>query len=241
MYRIDVIMKNKIVGIGVFLLIIGIVILAFALVNLPHTTLDPYQAPWSSVIIDRSFSVPLADSISLGAWGRDLNKGDIVNFQLNVTGGGNKDIDFYVRALSADQGPILLSETRVTTLNKNWTAPSSQTYYFVCDNSFDSRTSKNVTAKITRFYMQTAYNKITEYYPLIPQEFSYVGLILFLAGIGLLIFTFIRVRGASSSSGSSGGKPSSSGGGVNMLMLGCDEIPSDAHYQRLFTMPSAMK
>lgn len=161
-------MKKPIVGIGVFLLIIGLVMLALTLIGESH------QDPMSSHILDESFTLGVAQRKST------LNKSDIVHIELEVTAGGNKHIDFYVQ----DETTTYVEKARVSFVDMNWTVPSDGTYYFVYDNSLSWTTSKNVTTKIIR-YWNTA-----KYYPLLSQEFSYVGFILSLTGTGIIIWGF---------------------------------------------------
>lgn len=190
-------MKRTIVGVGAFLLIIGIVILVFTSVDLPHTTTEPYQVPKSSDIIDESFTVSPDKVLRT----RVLTGGDILHVELEVTAGGDKEIDFYVNKTTVElwgqtvtvvNTIVFKADTRVTTVDANWTVPSNGTYHFVYDNSFSWITSKGVTTKVTKHWSETNYRDVTKYYPLIPYEFSYVGLILSLAGIGVLIFGFIK-------------------------------------------------
>lgn len=171
------IMKKPIVGIGFFLLIIGIVILAFTLVDLPLTTTEPYQVPRSSDIIDESFTVGVAQRTST------LNESDIIHIELEVTAGENKEIDFYVQ----DETTTYIEEARVSIVDMNWTVPSDGTYYFVYDNSLSWITSKNVTTRITRYWNQTNYRNVTKYCPRLSYEFSYVGFVLSFAGTGIII------------------------------------------------------
>lgn len=177
-------MKKTLLGIGVFLLIVGIVVLAFTFIDLPRTTTESYQVPKSSDIIDESFTVP-PETVTRT---RSLTEGDSLNIQLEVTAGGNKDIDFSV----TDGITTYISATRATTLDRDWTVPSNGTYYFVYDNSFSWITSKDVTTKVTKHWTETNYRDVTKYYPLLYYEFSYVGLILSFAGIGIVIWGFVR-------------------------------------------------
>lgn len=177
-------MKRTLLGIGVFLLLVGIVLLAFTFVDLPHATTEPYQVPKSSDIINESFAVHyLGTSVNRS---RSLIKGDSMHIQLEVTTEYSySDIDFYVR----DETTIYI-ETRVTSLEKDWRVPSNGTYYFVYDNNLGGRKWVNTT--VTRHWIETNYRDVTKYYPLFSYEFSYVSLILSFAGIGIVIWSFIR-------------------------------------------------
>lgn len=177
-------MKKTLVGVGAFVLVVGIVVLVFTFIDVPHTVTEPYQAPESSAILDESFTVP-PDTVQRT---RTLTKDDVVHIELQVTAGGNKDVDFYVNDGTAD----LVADTRVTTVDMNWTVPSNGTYYFIFDNSFSWITSKDVTAKLTRFWTETEYRDVTKYYPWFSYEFAYVGLVLCIVGIGVLIFGSLK-------------------------------------------------
>jgi len=74
-------MKKAFGGIGTFLFIIGIVILAFTFIDLPHTTTEPYQVPKSSDIINESFTVSPGKVLRT----RTLTEGDILHIELEVT------------------------------------------------------------------------------------------------------------------------------------------------------------
>lgn len=165
-------MKKPIIGIGAFLLIIGIVTLAFTFVDSPLSITEPYQVPRSSNIIDESFTVGVAQRTST------LNESDTIHIELQVTATGNNKIDFYVQ----DETTTYIEESRVSIVDMNWTVPSDGTYYFVYDNSLSWITSKNVTTRITRYWNQTNYRNITQY--------SYVGIVLSIAGTGIIIWGF---------------------------------------------------
>jgi len=165
-------MKKQIVGIGFFLLIIGIVTLAFTIVDSPLTTTEPYQVSRSSTIIDESFTVGVAQRTST------LNESDIIHIELEVTATGNNEIDFYVQ----DETTTYVEEARVSIVDMNWTVPFNGMYYFVYDNSLSWTTSKNVTTRITRYWNQNNYRNITQY--------SYVGIVLSFAGTGIIVWGF---------------------------------------------------
>lgn len=165
-------MKKQIVGIGFLLLIIGVVILAFTLVDSPFTITEPYEVPRSSTIIDESFTVGVAQRTVT------LNESDIVHIELQVTATGNNDIDFYVQ----NETTTCVEEARVSFVDMNWTVRSDGTYYFVYDNSLSWTTSKNVTTKITRYWNQTNYRKTAQY--------SYVGIVFSIAGTGIIVWGF---------------------------------------------------
>jgi len=118
----------------------------------------------------------------------NLTEGDLMHIEVEVTAGGDKDIDFYV----TDGTQFQVVAIRVTTVNRSdWVVPHNGTYQFVYDNNF-SWDSKNVTSIVTSYWIETEYREVTRYLPLIPREFSYVGLILSLVGIGVFIYGLIE-------------------------------------------------
>lgn len=78
----------------------------------------------------------------------DLKTGDEVEVSLEVLQGGNLDIDFYI---TDSNGRKIVSRDRVDKTTIQWTAPSSETYYFKYDNKMSLVTSKIVksTIKVT--------------------------------------------------------------------------------------------
>lgn len=177
-------MKKTIVRIGVFLYIIGMATVEFALIGLPRTITESYQVPNSLEIMNESVTVSPGIFIRL----MFLTEDDSLRIQLEVTAGGNREIDFYVR----DATTIHIVAIRVSTVDRNWTVPYNGTYQFVYDNGFSLTDSKNVTTIVTKHWTETEYREVFKFHPLIPHEFSYVGLILSSAGIGILIFGLIE-------------------------------------------------
>lgn len=177
-------MKKTVIGIGVLILVVGLMVMVLSLVNLPHATTEPYDVPKSSSIIDESFTVPPSTVTRTAS----LSAGDTINIQLVVTAGGNKDINFNVNNVTL----TFISVSRVTSYDRNWTVPSTGAYFFVYDNSFSTFTSKQVTTEVTKLWTETAYRDVTKYNPLFPYEFTYLGLLLLFAGIGVIAWGFIR-------------------------------------------------
>ena len=177
-------MKKAIVGIGVFALIIGVLLIALPFVYVPKTVSESYQVPKSSSIISESFVVP-PSTVTHTTY---LNAGDSLNIQVTVTSGANKDVDFSVN----DGSTTYMSYSRTTTVNKDWTVPLSSNYNFVYDNSFSFITSKDVTVQVTKHWTETAYRDVTQNYQLLPFEFAYLGVVLALVGIGLTIYGVVK-------------------------------------------------
>ena len=51
-------MKGKIVGLGVFIIVVGVALLASSLIIVPFTTTEPIEVEKSSYLLNDSFSVP---------------------------------------------------------------------------------------------------------------------------------------------------------------------------------------
>ena len=177
-------MKKTLVAIGVFALIVGVLLIALPFVYVPKTASESYQVPKSMVLIGESFVVP-PSTITHTTY---LNANDSLNIQVSVTSGGNRDVDFSVN----DGSTTVLSYSRATTVNKDWTVPLSSNYNFVYDNSFSWITSKDVSVQVTKQWTETAYRDVTTNSQLLPFEFAYLGVALALAGIGLTIFGMVK-------------------------------------------------
>ena len=178
-------MKKAIVGIGVFALIIGVLLIALPFVYVPKTISESYQVPKSTVLIsgfgplmDVAPTYKVSDGIS-------LNAGESLNIQVNVTSGNN--IDFSVN----NNSTTYLSYSNVTTVNIDWTVPQSSNYNFVF-NSLSAFTSKDVSWQVTELSTETAYRDVTQNVELLPFDVSYVGVVLALAGIGLTIYGVVK-------------------------------------------------
>jgi hypothetical protein len=177
-------MKKFFVGIGVFALIIGVLLIALPFVFVPKTVSEPQQVPKSSTVFHESFVVPPSTTTRTIY----LNQSDSLNIDVTVTSGGNRDIDFSVN----DGSTTFLTYSRATTIDKDWTVPLSSNYNFVYDNSFSTFTSKDVTVQVTKLWTETVYIDVTTSTQLLPFEFAYVGVALTLVGIGLTIFGVVR-------------------------------------------------
>jgi FlaG/FlaF family flagellin (archaellin) len=177
-------MRKTAIGIGITILVVGLVVMTLSLVNLPQATTEPYDVPKSSSMINESFTVPPSTVTRTAS----LVAGDTINIQIEVTSGGAKDINFNLNNVTL----TFISVSRITTYNRNWTVPSTGAYLFVYDNSFSTFTSKQVTTQVTKLWTEVAYRDITKYHPLLPYEFVYLGLLLLLAGIGVIAWGFIR-------------------------------------------------
>ncbi len=177
-------MRKTAIGIGALILVVGLMVMVFSLMDLPHATTEPYDVPKSSYIINESFTVPPSTVTRTAS----LVAGDFINIQFQVVTGGNLDIDFNVNNVTM----TFIDLSRVTSYDHNWTVPSTGAYLFVYDNSFSWFTSKYVTTQVTKLWTETAYRDVTKYHPLLPYEFTYLGLLLLFVGIGVLAWGVLR-------------------------------------------------
>jgi hypothetical protein len=177
-------LKKTFVGIGVFVLIVGVLVIALPFVYVPRTVSEPYDDPKSSVIVDESFVVS-PTTVTRTTY---LTANDTLNIQVTVTSGGNQDIDFSIN----DGATTYLSFSRVTTVNEDWTVPLSSNYNFVYDNSFSWLTSKDVNVEVTKHWTETAYRDVTTDVQLLPFESAYVGIVLVIVGLGIAVYGALK-------------------------------------------------
>ncbi len=190
-------MKKAIVGIGVFALIIGIVLVALPSVYVLKTTSEPYQIPKSTVIVGAWMPLAPVDPTTSMAKGAYLNAGDTLNIQVNATSG--KDIDFYVN--SGVKGLVYpysgsateLTYPNVTTINRDWIVPVSSQYSFVF-NSSNLFSYKDATILVTKQWNDTAYRDVTQNVRFLPFQSAYVGVIVVLSGGAITVYGIITPK-----------------------------------------------
>jgi hypothetical protein len=188
-------MKKAIVGIGVFAIIIGILLVALPFDYVPKTTSEAYQVPKSTVIIGSGWMPPIAFPTTDMSKGTSLTAGDSLNIQVNVTSG--KGINFYVNNGSLGSvypyGITQLAYPNVTTINKDWIVRVNSSYAFVF-NSTSLFTYNDVTLLVTKHWNETAYRDITQNVRLLPFEAFYVGILTALSSLALMIYVIIRPK-----------------------------------------------
>jgi hypothetical protein len=167
-------MKQPLVGLGIFILVIAVILLALPFVNIPRTESQAYQLTQSIEIVSEAFAVPPSSVTHTVS----LNTGDTISIHVTVTSGGNRDIDFYL----TDASTTYLSYSRATTINRDWTAPLTRTYNLVYDNSFSWYTSKDVDVHITKSWKETAHRDVTINTPILPFFYVYGGIALLVTG-----------------------------------------------------------
>jgi len=182
--------KKKTIGMGIFLLVVGVATLICSLVIAPFATAEPIVLPQGSYLITDSFTVPLGYTFH----NKTLFEGDKLHILVEVTNGGDLDINFYVMDESnygmwnaGESASPQISRTNITAFDDDWVVPYDGTWYFVYDNSFGSVSSKDVTTIITKHWTETAYREVTEYRSLIPSEFSYLSVAVLLGGVATFI------------------------------------------------------
>jgi len=182
-------MEKKIVGTGIFLLVVGVATLLCSLVIVPFATADPVVLPQGSYLITESFTVPVGYTFH----NKTLFEGDNLHVIVEVTSGGNLDINFYVMDepnyniwKAGESASPEISRISITTYDSDWVVPYDGTWFFVYDNTFGSA-SKDVTTVVTKHWTETYYRQTTVYRPLIPSEFSYLSVAVLLGGVVTLI------------------------------------------------------
>jgi hypothetical protein len=180
--------KKASVGIGVFALILGILLITLPFIHVPKTISEAYQVPKSEVVLQGWTGAAAFASFKNAAKGTELDANESLNIQVNAT--ASKGIDFSVNAVNGTTGDVLatyLFYPDVSTLNVDWIVPLTSEYHFVF-NSNSLFTYKDATLLVTKQWTETAYRDVTQNVDLIPFEFSYAGVVLSLAGISLLVY-----------------------------------------------------
>jgi hypothetical protein len=172
-------MNKAIIGLGVFALILGILLVSLPFVYVPHHVSEAYQIPESQWVTGEWLWFPPVPTNSLAA-GEYLNANESLNIQVNATSG--KNIDFFVN----DGSTTILSYSNVTTLNKDWIVPQNSTYNFVF-NSSSSFTDQDVSWQVTKQWNETDYRIVTQNTPLLPIQALYIGLGIFLLGLAIAV------------------------------------------------------
>jgi hypothetical protein len=176
-------MKQAVIGVGFFVLIIGVILVVLPYVYVPRIVTEQYQNPKSSMIVSESFVLPETTT----TYTTHLNANDSLNIQVAVTSGGDKAINF-----SVNDGTITyLNRSNAITINEDWIVPSSSNYTFVFDNSY-GYSSKEVTVTVTKHWTETTYRDALTKIQLFPFESAYVGVALIAVGSGLATCGFIR-------------------------------------------------
>jgi hypothetical protein len=183
-------MKKKIVGTAMFLLVLGCAVLLCSLVIVSFVGAEPIVLPQASYLITDSFTVPPGHTFH----NKTLSDGDKLHIFVEVTNSGDFGIDFYVMDESnygmwdaGESASLQMSQTNITAFHGDWVVPYDGTWYFVYDNSAGSVHSKDVTAIITKHWIETTYREVTQYGPLIPFKYSIPSAIVFFGGIAILV------------------------------------------------------
>ena len=201
-------MEKKIVGTGIFLLVVGVATLLCSLVIVPFATAEPIVLPQGSYLITESFTV----SLEYTSHNKTLSMGDKLHIIVEVKSGGNLDIDFYVMDepkyniwKTGESVSPEISRTSITTYDSDWVVPYDGTWYFVYDNTYGSA-SKDVTTVVTKHWTETYYRQTTVYRPLIPSDFSYLSVAVLLGGVASLVMGITAKEAPISKSASAKGR-----------------------------------
>jgi len=182
-------MKKKIVGAGIFLLVVGAVTLLCSLVIVPFATAEPIVLPQASYLITESFTLPPG----YASHNETLSDGDKLHIDVGAARGSNLEIDFHVmdepnysRWKAGESASPQISRANMTSFEDDWVVPYDGTWYFVYDNTYGS-TSKDVTTTVTKHWTEIYYRQATVYRPLIPSEWSFLSVAVLLGGVAALI------------------------------------------------------
>lgn len=179
-------MIKVIIAIGTFFLITGILLITIPIIPIYQTTTEEYQKPKSKFILGNFISLLLPTKTATK--GTQLNASETLNIKVNATAG--KNIDFYLNAVNSSNAKILetyMFYPNITTLNKDWIVPINSSYHFTFESN-NLFTYEDVSLEVTKHWTESAYRDVTTYYQLLPFEFSYVGIVLIIAGVGILVY-----------------------------------------------------
>lgn len=171
-------MNKTFVSAGIIILLIGAAITSLAIVNIPKTISEPYEAQKSSIILNETFAV---GDFFWVIHTTHLEKQELVNIQVTVSEEGEGDLTF---AVSQDGAEYIRQQGANFVYNKNWTAPYSADYDFRYSKTAPYG-AKTVTELVTKFYTETANRDVTANYRLLPFEFLYLGIVLAAVGLGI--------------------------------------------------------
>lgn len=183
-------MKRKIVGAGSFLLVAGIVVLVLSVVDVPITSADPFQVPKSSDILNESFKVSPRE---FTARMESLDAGNEISVQFSTLWGTS--INFFIvdetnynkwQSGGTDAEVFMIREG-VTTIDEDWTVPSTSDWYFIFDNTMHVSAVANISTHITKQWTETEYQQVTQYRPILSPEYSYLGVIFLLVGVAVIM------------------------------------------------------
>ena len=195
-------MEKGAVFLGVLLIIGGIVLIACSLITetYPHTYTQKIEGvPKTETLVEYSWS-------QMGAFqgfSFNLSEGDTVNiyYRTGKNQFPNSPLFFaivdeanYAGYSSMDErlahAEYAIAHPGEQIENWNWTVPYNSTWHFIFD--FRQTFREDVYIKLTKYWIGTDYREVTEYLskPLMPSYFSYLGIIAFAVGIGVLVYRF---------------------------------------------------
>jgi hypothetical protein len=182
-------MKRTIVGLGVLILIIGSLLFTLPFISIARPFNFSVNVPKSQILLGENFVVPPSTVTHL----IHLNAGDNVSMIVVVKSVSNPSAEDVLDFSVNDGSQTFLNYSKMSHLPYRfmWTVPNSANYSFVFDNSF-STSSKNVIVQFTSQWIERENHTVTLNKPIIPFEFSYLGVVLALAGIGLTIFGVVK-------------------------------------------------
>ena len=201
-------MEKGAVFLGILLIIGGIVLIACSLITetYPHTYTEPYTytqkiegVPKTETLVEHGFS----QGGGWQHWSFNLAIGNTVSIYYETGSDFGGPLFFLILNQSKYEewpdGQWSPSEYAIAhgsnqIENWNWTVPKNGTWHFIFD--FRQTFREDVYIKLTKYWIGTDYRDVTDYReiteyltrPLIPSYCSYLGIILCVAGIGILVY-----------------------------------------------------
>jgi hypothetical protein len=185
-------MNKVVVAGGIVVLVLGIILTAFASIPISEIKTEPYQVPQSTVIIDHFGPTLSLIPVPTTDWtdGFSFDAGDLLNIEVNVTSGGI--INFYVddgsKGVSGNlDSAIYLSYPNITSLNTDWVVPKNSSYNFVF-NTLGKVSANDVHWQIVKHWNETDYRSVTQNVPLLPIQVLYIGVGTALSGLAITVY-----------------------------------------------------
>jgi hypothetical protein len=179
------VMKKIIVGLGIFILIIGGLLFTLPFISIAKPLNFSVNVPKSQILLSENFAVPPSTVTHL----IHLNAGDNVSMIVDVKSVSAPYADDVLDFSVSEGSQTFLSYSKISHLPYHfmWTVPNSANYSFVYDNSF-STTSKNVIVQLSSEWSERENHTVILNKPIISFEFVYLGVALTFAGIGITLF-----------------------------------------------------
>ena len=183
-------MRKRYLDVSILLIISGIFIITLSLLPVPFTTTKTFEVEKSATEIDESFIVSPRNH---QYYTRAFPTGSELMINFEVTSGGNLDVNFWITTeweyykWKADEtSKSFIYRDRASSFSQKWGPTNNDPLYFVFDNSFSTITSKTVSFRVDRLWIESEKRQVTENSPLMPSEASYIGIAIIFIGIAVV-------------------------------------------------------